>query len=168
VIPLLYVLWMIRDQREVTVELRRRELRPIPFLVGIVSYILSIPLYFVAISTALPLILAIVGMHILNTFLITLITLRWKISVHTIALAGFFSIMFFIAQMPWQSLPTTFLDEPVLRRIAQLGCISLLPLLMWARVRAGAHTSRQVWAGALFGLFVPYIELFVLYRTGIL
>jgi membrane-associated phospholipid phosphatase len=31
---------------------------------------------------------------------------------------------------------------------------------MWARVRSGAHTPRQVIAGALYGLIVPFIELY--------
>jgi membrane-associated phospholipid phosphatase len=39
---------------------------------------------------------------------------------------------------------------------------------MWARVQCGAHTAGQTVAGTLFGLTVPYGQLFLLYQAGVL
>ena len=167
-IPLFYVLWMIKNLRNITVELRQREYRTTPFLVGITSYALSIPLFVTTVSTALPLVLAIIACQIVNTFIITLITLRWKISIHTTAIAGFFSILLFVSLTPWThipSLPAAVQGIPV---VWLTGCLFLIPVVMWARVRSGAHTQKQVWAGTLFGFFIPYLELTVLLRSGLL
>ena len=49
--------------------------------------------------------------------------------------------------------------------VAPTGWLALLPLMMWARVRVGAHTPGQVAAGALFGLLVPMAELWIVVRA---
>ena len=48
------------------------------------------------------------------------------------------------------------------------GLLALVPLLMWARVRTGAHTRGQVWAGATLGLALPYVQLTALLHFGVI
>ena len=110
--------------------------------------------------TALPLIVAIAALMPLNVVAIALINLRWKISVHMTAMAGFCSILLFVALTVWQRLPPV--EEALLTATTVAPLLVLVPLLMWARVRVGAHTPGQVLAGAVFGLLVPFVELYLL------
>ena len=159
-VPLFYVLGMVRRGRAESLEVRDRTARLRPFLVGIASYLIGIAVLALTVQTALPLIVSIAALFPLNTLLILLINMRWKISVHMTTLAGFVSILLFVALTAWRDLPP---DAEVALTVASVApLLLLLPLLMWARVRVSAHTTAQVVAGAAFGLFVPLIELYVL------
>ena len=159
-VPLFYVLGMVRRGHAESLEVRDRTARLRPFLVGIASYLIGIAVLALTVQTALPLIVSIAALFPLNTLLILLINMRWKISVHMTTLAGFVSILLFVALTAWRDLPP---DAEVALTVASVApLLLLLPLLMWARVRVSAHTTAQVVAGAAFGLFVPLIELYVL------
>ncbi|NNF57176.1 MAG: hypothetical protein HKN04_02950 [Rhodothermaceae bacterium] len=159
-VPLFYVLGMVRRGRTESLEVRDRTARLRPFLVGIASYLIGLAVLALTVRTALPLIVSIAALFPLNTLLILLINTRWKISVHMTTLAGFVSILLFVALTVWRDLPSD--TEVALTAVSVAPLLLLLPLLMWARVRVSAHTTAQVVAGAAFGLFVPLIELYVL------
>ena len=114
-------------------------------------------------TTAVPLLVALALLYPINTALIVLINLRWKISVHMTSLAGFVSILLFVAMTIWRALPPE--TELVLTVVTVAPLLVLLPLLMWARIRVKAHTLGQVVAGTVFGLVVPAVELFVIVRA---
>ena len=160
-VPLLYVLGMIRAGRAESLEVRDRQSRLGPLLVGIASYALgAIALSQIVEGPAFPVIVAFAALFPVNTAVILLINLRWKISLHMTSLAGFVSVLLFTALTVWRDLPT--LPEAALT-VATVGpLVALVPLLMWARVRVGAHTRGQVAAGAAFGLAVPFAQLWAL------
>lgn len=162
-IPLAYVIRMIRRGEAKTLEVREQHSRLKPFVAGIASYAVGIVTMATLGTTAVPLLVALALLYPINTALIVLINLRWKISVHMTSLAGFVSILLFVAMTVWRALPPE--TELVLTVVTVAPLLALLPLLMWARVRVSAHTLGQVVAGAIFGLVVPVVELFVIVRA---
>jgi membrane-associated phospholipid phosphatase len=162
-IPLAYVVRMIRRGEARTLEVREQDSRLKPFLVGIASYAVGIAVMATVGTTAVPLLVALALLYPINTALIVLINLRWKISVHMTSLAGFVSILLFVAMTIWRALPPE--TELVLTVVTVAPLLVLLPLLMWARIRVKAHTLGQVVAGTVFGLVVPAVELFVIVRA---
>ena len=127
---------------------------------GILSYAIGVLVLSVTIETAMPLIVSVAALFPINTAIILLINTRWKISVHMTSLAGFVSLLLFVALTVWRDLPAD--AEVALTAASVVPLVLLLPLLMWARVRVSAHTPGQVAAGAVFGLVVPLAELYVL------
>lgn len=159
-LPLGYVVWMVRTGRAGSLDLRDRTRRLRPFLVGMASYCVALLAVAWSGGTGAELLVAVMACHILNTFVLTLVTARWKISIHSAAMAGFVVMLAFVAQMPWPG-TTGYVTPTVL-----LGCSLLIPLVMWARVHARVHSRAQVLAGTAFGLAVPYAELYFLYTLG--
>ncbi|HLT47949.1 MAG TPA: hypothetical protein VK002_12020 [Rubricoccaceae bacterium] len=159
-VPLLYLLGMVRQGRAESLEVRERTRRLRPFLVGVGSYLAGILVLGLTVRTALPLIVGIAALFPVNTLLIVAINTRWKISVHMTSLAGFVSLLLFVALTVWRDLPAG--AETALTAASVAPLLLLLPLMMWARVRVEAHTPGQVLAGAAFGLLVPLAELYVL------
>jgi hypothetical protein len=163
-VPLLYVIWMVRRGVAESLEVRSREMRTRPFIVGIVSYAVGLIVLALTVRTALPLIVALAALMPINTAVMTLINLQWKISIHSAGLASFCSALLFVAVYVtpelWSTLPAGWEAFLTVASVATL--LPLVPLLMWARVRVGAHTPRQVLAGALYGLTVPFLELYAI------
>lgn len=162
--PLGYVLWLVRRSQASSIEVPDRRNRTKPLLVGLGAYGLALVVLAATGRTAVDLVVALVACQIVNTLVLLLITLRWKISLHAAALAGFFAVLLFVAYTPWPTLTDT---TAHLRVPALLLGLPLLPALMWARVRVEAHTWGQVTAGAGFGLIVPALELWALLQTGV-
>ncbi len=164
-IPLGYVARMVRSRRAASLEVRDRARRVRPFLVGLASSAAAFVLVLVTPGTAKALVAALVGCIVVNTLAMALVTLRRKISIHAATTAGFVSMLAFVALTAWV-VPSP--PEPLLLRPATvLPLLLLVPLVMWARVRTGAHTRGEVWAGALFGLAAPYAALWLLLKVGL-
>ncbi|MEO0559257.1 MAG: hypothetical protein AAF170_13855 [Bacteroidota bacterium] len=159
-VPLFYILGLVRRGRAESLEVRRRERRVGPFLVSLGSYAIGAILLGLTIDgPARPLILAFASIYPINTVVLMLINTRWKISLHMSGLAAFVGVLLFAALTVWRDLPNGVEGALTLATVGPL--VLLLPLLMWARVRVGAHTIGQVIAGTAFGLVVPLMELYV-------
>lgn len=160
-VPLVYVMGLVRAGRVESLEVRDRASRLTPFLVCIGSYAVGALLLSRTVeSAAFPLVVAFAALYPLNTAGLLLITLRWKISIHMTSLAGFVGVLLFAALTVWRDLPAD--TEALLTLATVVPTVVLLPLLMWARVRVGAHTVAQVVAGAAYGLLVPLVELYLI------
>ena len=159
-VPLLYILGLVRRGRAESLEVRDRASRLGPFLVCVASYLAgAILLALVVDGPALPLIVAFAAVFPVNTAVLLLINTRWKISIHMSSLAAFVGVLLFAALTVWRDLPDGIEAALTVASVAPL--VFLLPLLMWARVRVGAHTTGQVIAGTAFGLLVPIAELYL-------
>lgn len=161
-VPLAYLGWMVRHHRALSIEVRDRRRRTAPFLVALAAYVSALVLVLLWDGTAQPLVAAILATSLLNGVILMAITWRWKISIHAANVGGFVSVLWFAA-VTWPEVPM-----PLLHPGWTASLILLVPLVMWARVRVQAHTQAQVWAGALFGLLLPLLELLVLYQAGLL
>jgi len=111
-----------------------RTLRFKPMMLGVVSYLIgTLCLYFMdapKVMTVLMLCYAIV------TFVMTIITLYWKISIHSVGVVG-----------PSMALAITFWPWGLLY-------ILLLPPIVWSRYVLKRHTPAQLIAGALTGFLI--------------
>lgn len=154
-VPLGYVLHLLRRGRIASVEIVDRRARMAPLLVALGASGATCAVLAATARTAAPLLTALAAVHLLNTALLFAVTLRWKISLHAAALAAFAAVLAYLGgSAAW------------LRAPAVLAA-ALLPLLMWARVRAGVHTPAQVVGGALAGWALPLAQLAALEAWGV-
>ncbi|MEO1479483.1 MAG: hypothetical protein AAFV01_12980 [Bacteroidota bacterium] len=162
VVPLAYIGWMVTTGRARSVEVRERDKRTGPLAAGIIGYIMGVALIATTGQTAVPLLVALALTFPVNTILVLLITLKFKISIHVTAVAGFVAGLLFVTLVPWAGLP----EPPFLQLGPVLACGFMLPLIMWARVHAKAHTVQQVVLGAVFGTLLPLSELWLAWHFG--
>ncbi len=153
-IPLGYVARMVRRGKAATLEIRRQDARTAPFIFGIASYLAGIAALWMTMETARPLLLTLAAIYPVNTAIVAIINLRWKISVHVVSVAGFVVGLLFVMWISHSANTTGLLTVEF---VAPL--LLLIPLLMWARVRSGAHTTGQVVSGALFGFGMTLAQL---------
>ncbi|MEM8599845.1 MAG: hypothetical protein AAGF99_07990 [Bacteroidota bacterium] len=161
-VPLTYIGWMVATGRARSVEVRERDKRTGPLAAGIIGYIVGVLVIAFTGQTAVPLLIALALTFPVNTTLVLLITLRFKISIHVTAVAGFVAGLLFVTLVPWAGLP----QPPFLQIEAVLIACLMLPLIMWARVHAKAHTVQQVMLGAVFGTLLPLAELSIAWQLG--
>ena len=118
-----------------------KETRNYVLLIGTTIYFIgALTLWFLS---ANPLTLALMFCYGMNTFIVFLINLRWKISVHSMGLTGPTTALMFLN--PWFFI---------------LGLIG--PLIMWSRITLKKHTLGQVLAGSFLGYILTAIQLYYL------
>ena len=140
ILPLaIIVLWARRIKTDS--DISNREDRFIPLIIGVLSYFIGFLISFIlGVDNFLTLLLL---CYSINTFIVMLITLKWKISVHTTGLSG-----------------------PVGALILLLGPFGALfgilyPILIWSRVTLKKHTMAQAIAGGVQGFFLTVIEIYL-------
>lgn len=122
-------------------DISKRQDRPIPLVIGTVSYLIGFLISFtLGINDFLTFLFL---CYSINTFLLMLITTKWKISIHTTGLCG-----------------------PVCALIILLGPFGALfallyPILIWSRVTLKKHTMAQAIAGGIFGFIFTALEMFL-------
>jgi membrane-associated phospholipid phosphatase len=140
IIPAIYVQWKVR-QGEISdfhIPIRTQRYRPILVTIGcsFLSWALMVfghAPHFITTLTAI---------GILHGLFLFIVTLRWKISGHSTAIAGICLLLIhFFGQ-------------------ACIPSLMLIPLVAWARVRIRRHTPAQTAAGAISGMI--YIGLVLL------
>ena len=123
-------------------DISNRQDRFTPLVVGTVSYFIG---FLLSRTLGLNDFLTFLFLcYSINTFIVMIITTRWKISIHTTGLSG-----------------------PVCALIILLGPIGALfgllyPILIWSRVTLKKHTMAQAIAGGVQGFFLTAIEMFFL------
>jgi len=116
-----------------------RETRTEPLLWAMASYLLGVTvlLYFNA-----PLaVTALMACYFGNAVIMLTITLRWKISIHTVGVSGPITALVF--QLGAKMIPLFFILFPV----------------AWARVELKAHNKRQVAAGAILSGLLTWVQM---------
>jgi len=131
--PLAYLVWLLRRGQitDLDVQLREQRLRPMLFTsaCGIGAWLLLL------IGAAPRPLIVLGGALLVETLIIFVITLRWKISVHCAAAAG-------AATLVWSLIGTP------------LPLIVGVPLIAWSRLRLQRHTLAQVVAGSVVGMAI--------------
>jgi membrane-associated phospholipid phosphatase len=119
----------------------RRESRLFPFMGAILSYLVgALGLRWIA---APSIVTALMLCYLGNSVILMVISCRWKISVHASGIAGPGTVLLFAVGAG--ALPFFILLLPV----------------GWARIRLGAHTTGQVFVGALLTIGTTWIQLSV-------
>lgn len=122
-------------------DISNRQDRFIPLVIGIVSYFIG-----VLVSLALHadnFLTLLLLCYAVNTGVVLLITVKWKISVHTTGLSG-----------------------PVAALILLLGPLGaifgiLYPIVIWSRVLLKKHTLSQAICGGVQGFFLTVLEMYL-------
>lgn len=156
-VPLAFAMMMVRSGRAQTIEIRDRSARIAPLLITLGSGVAGWAGIALLARTGRGFLLLAAVCFVLNVALSLAVTSRWKISLHLIGLAGFLASGLFVSAWPWPWTVGTTLSPSWLVP----ACV-LVPLLMWARVRSGAHTWAQVMVGAGVGFVVTAAELILL------
>lgn len=130
-LPLVYLVWLVRRGTVTDLDIQLRQQRSRPFLAMMAGQAVAW-LLLTAGSAPSPLPM-IAGAYLVQTSLILLITLRWKISVHTSTAAG-------VTVAVWGTLGTVAVPFAL-----------TLPLIVWSRVKLRRHTLGQTLAGTALG-----------------
>lgn len=122
-------------------DISNRQDRFIPLIVGIISYFIGFLVSLIV--GANDFLTTLLLCYSINTGVVLLITVKWKISVHTTGLSG-----------------------PVGALILLLGPIGALfgiiyPILIWSRVTLEKHTLAQAIAGGVQGFFLTVFEMYL-------
>ncbi|MGQ9905060.1 MAG: hypothetical protein ACUVRU_12225 [Anaerolineae bacterium] len=131
VLPLLFVVWLVRKGHISDIDLRQREQRAWPYRVAIACALIATGLS--ALLNAPRVLAVMVGALAAQTLILWAITTRWKISLHAAAIAGGVVVAGHLAGPIW------------------LASAALVPVVCWARVTLGRHSLAQTIAGALVG-----------------
>ena len=131
-VPVSYIIWRIRLGKLTDFHMRLREQRVVPMVVIIACVAIT---WVVMLAGGAPdLLLIALGIASLLAFFLTLITLRWKISVHScVNTAVWLTAWGMFGLFGW------------------LAVVVVL-LVVWARVRVRRHTIMQTLAGVVIGL----------------
>lgn len=122
-------------------DISNRQDRFMPLIVGIISYFIGVVISFIlGLDNFLTLLLL---CYSVNTGVVLLVTIKWKISVHTTGLSG-----------------------PVAALILLLGPIGaafgvLYPIIIWSRVLLKKHTLAQTICGGVQGFFLTVLEMYL-------
>ena len=132
--PLIFLFGLLHRGRISDLDVTQRGERPIPFMVALCGCIIAwLCLYAVGAPTLL---IRFAGAHMSIMALIFVITLFWKISVHSAGIAG-----------------VATLAASLLGGLQVLALTSVI-LVGWSRIRLGRHTFGQVVAGGILGSLI--------------
>lgn len=138
-IPFTIFIYLIKKKIISSHEGERREERPIFFSITTILWLISAStLYFLNAPKSL---FTLILSSAITAAMVTFVTLRWKISVHTSVLAVF---------VAWASFVFGLLATPLL---------VLLPIASWARHELRYHTIAQL----LTGIFVGVISITIIW-----
>lgn len=152
--PLAFLVWMVKTGRAASLFVVKQEERLALFLFGIACTVATFAALWAILETARPFVCA-VGLCVLAAAaILSLLNLRWKVSIHSTAISGFVAILAFAETSAGG--PTSLI----------LWIVLLVPLVMWARVRTRSHSVAEVVAGAGLGAAVPLVALTGLWLAG--
>ena len=122
-------------------DISNREDRFIPLIIGIVSYFIGVLVSLILNADNFLTLLLLC--YAVNTGVVLLITIKWKISVHTTGLSG-----------------------PIAALILLLGPLGavfgvIYPIVIWARVLLKKHTLSQAICGGVQGFFLTVLEMYL-------
>lgn len=144
ILPMTIIFLMLRMGIIHDMYASERRTRTKPFMGTIASYLLGALV--LTVFNAPPSLVALMACYFVNTLVMTVISLVWKISIHAVGISG----------------PATFLT-------LQMGAI-MLPLFIlllpvgWARLKLGAHDLKQVVAGALLTILLTWVQVLLYLR----
>ncbi|MCQ2078468.1 MAG: hypothetical protein MJZ38_00185 [archaeon] len=142
IFPIIEVLFYSKKFHNEDGDIAKKEDRFMPLLLGDISYVLGAVALWLA--DAPRLIFALMVCYVLVTFSFLLISPYWKISLHAVGTVGV-NMAISVAFFPWGLL-----------------LYLMLPMICWARYVLRKHTPAQLVAGAVDGLVITGLVLFLM------
>ncbi len=140
-IPSIMAFLWIKNQK-IEIDMPRKEDRFYPLLWIILSYLIGV--VFLYIISAPPITTVLMFCYFSNTIIVLFISLFWKISIHSIGVAGPAAALIYVFGY------------------VGLIFILLIPLVIWSRLYLKRHTLYQVIAGALLGFSLTTLQIYLL------
>ena len=126
--------------RNLEIDMPNREDRLYPLLWIILSYIMGVIVLF---SISAPSVITVLMFcYFSNTMVVLLISLFWKISIHSVGIAGPVAFLIYVFGYPG------------------LIFLILIPVIMWSRLHLKRHTLGQVIAGAGLGFALTTAQIY--------
>ena len=123
-------------------DIPERDARAKPFFIAIVSYIFG---FILSVDLRAPVLLSgLMFAYSINTFVMFLITLSWKISVHAAGITGPLSVLIFKLGIAW---------APLYAIVLPVG---------FMRIRLKQHSLSQVIAGAVLSALITWVQIIFL------
>lgn len=142
-IVFIYIFW--RKKFNIDRDFFKKESRNIPLLIfSLLNFIGFIILFSLK---SHPLVTGLMFCYSLNTLIVFLINLKWKISIHSMGVSG----------------PTVVLIFAFGLYGAIFGLIS--PFVMWSRLKLKKHSKSQVIAGTLTGYFLTFLMMIAFFKV---
>ncbi len=141
-LPISVVLLWSKKKKNIAADLPKKKDRNIPLILVIISYLIGT--FVLCMFNAPPISTILMFCYFSNTLIVFFINLFWKISIHSMGVAG----------------PTTALIYAFGYIGSVLGLI--LPIVMWSRVYLKKHSMSQVIMGALLGFVLTAIQMYVI------
>lgn len=145
IVPTLYVVWMLRVGKIESFHMPNRESRIPLYLLMITSNLVVVIAMFFGKAPFYLMAFGMVGL--VQSILLFLVNLYWKISGHTTAISGLSVFMVFIFGT------------------AALPALLMIPLVAWARIHTQSHSLWQTVAGTLTGSSFISAMLFLLSKA---
>jgi membrane-associated phospholipid phosphatase len=136
VLPMVYLVRLFRRGLISDFDVGRREERRRPLVFTLVSMLSGVTL--LTAGAAPRLVLAVALAQMAQTILLLLITLHWKISVHSAAVAAILAFLLYLTGSQ------------------AISALPALPLVAWARVHLHRHTPAQTIAGSVLGGLITW------------
>jgi len=165
VLPVAMLLALKRSGHVASLEVRSRQERHRPFMAGVLIMLLAIPIVSVHAGVLSAVVVSLAAAFPVNLGAIFVINLRFKISVHAASVAGLLAFLLWLS-LPMRPEHGLRLLAPGAAPITDSVALALVVLVMWARVRAGAHSVYEVVAGGALGLVLSFAELMALGAAG--
>lgn len=122
-------------------DISNRSDRSTPLIVGVISYFIG---FLISLAANLSNFMTILLLcYSVNTLIVMIITLKWKISVHTTGLSGPIGALILL--------------------LGPFGAIFAIiyPIVIWSRVLLKKHTMAQAICGAVQGFFLTIFEMYI-------
>ncbi|MCE5213779.1 MAG: PAP2 family protein [Methanobacterium sp.] len=131
-------LWV--KYKKLEIDMPRKEDRFYPLLWILSSYLLGVII--LLLISAPPITTILMFCYFSNTLVVLIISLFWKISIHSVGVAGPVAALIYV--------------------FGYVGLIALIliPLVMWSRLYLRRHTLFQVIVGALLGFILTIVQIY--------
>lgn len=140
IMPIIISLLWIKN-RKIEIDMPHREDRSYPLLMVILSYLVGAALLYA--FQAPPITTVLMFCYFSNTVMVLFINLFWKISIHSMGVAGPATAMIYVFGYPG------------------LIFAFIVPLVMWSRTYLKRHTLSQVMVGALLGFLFTAAQIYI-------
>lgn len=137
----LVLLWFRGKNIQIDIDIPERTDRNYPLLLVILSYAIGVIVLYMLNAPAITTVL--MFCYLSNTLVVFFINLYWKISIHSMGVAG-----------PAAALIYIFGSTGVLFML-------IIPLVMWSRVYLKEHTVLQVIMGAMLGFLATSFQIYL-------